>query len=87
MHPCVHARVHNYAFAHTQVSIGEDARGRVDLRDLDAQLARFASSGRFLIGAFSAASNVTGVCADTERIAAALHRCGVLVHSLYFGLR
>ncbi|HET8684571.1 MAG TPA: aminotransferase class V-fold PLP-dependent enzyme, partial [Micromonosporaceae bacterium] len=55
------------------VVIGEDADGHVDLAVLERQLV--AHAGRPLrIGSFSAASNVTGILADTDRIAALLHR-------------
>jgi selenocysteine lyase/cysteine desulfurase len=59
------------------VAVGEDADGHVDLDDLEAQLARHA--GRpLLVGAFSAASNVTGILTDPDRLAALLHRHGAL---------
>ena len=59
------------------VVIGEDSDGHIDLADLEAQLAR--SAGRPLrIGSFSAASNVTGILSDPDRIAALLHRHGAL---------
>ncbi len=57
------------------VEVGLEDSGRIDLRDLEAKLASF--SGRKLkIGAFSAASNVTGVLSDVRAIARALHRGG-----------
>jgi len=58
------------------VAVGEDGDGHVDLAELEAQLVRHA--GRPLIGSFSAASNVTGILSDTDRIAALLHRHGAL---------
>jgi selenocysteine lyase/cysteine desulfurase len=59
------------------VAIGEDADGRLDLGDLEAQLLRHA--GRpLLVGAFSAASNVTGILTDPDPVAARLHRHGAL---------
>jgi selenocysteine lyase/cysteine desulfurase len=59
------------------VVIGEDPDGHIDLEDLRAQLVRHA--GRpLLIGSFSAASNVTGILSDTDRIAALLHAHGAL---------
>ncbi|MEV6038991.1 aminotransferase class V-fold PLP-dependent enzyme [Nonomuraea sp. NPDC052116] len=59
------------------VAIGEDRDGHIDCDDLRVQLARHA--GRpLLIGSFSAASNVTGILSDTERIAALLHEHGAL---------
>ena len=59
------------------VVIDEDTDGHVDLAHLRRELARYA--GRPLrIGSFSAASNVTGVLSDTDRIAALLHEHGAL---------
>jgi selenocysteine lyase/cysteine desulfurase len=59
------------------VAIGEDRNGQVDLAGLEAELVRHA--GRpLLVGAFSAASNVTGILSDSDRIAALLHRHGAL---------
>lgn len=59
------------------VVIGEDADGHVDLAALDRQLAAHADRP-LRIGSFSAASNVTGILSDTDRIAALLHRHGAL---------
>ena len=50
--------------------------GGFDLDALDAALARFAGSGRPLVGSFSAASNVTGVVAPVHEIARRLHAAG-----------
>ena len=59
------------------VAVGEDADGRLDLAGLEAQLAR--QTGRpLVVGAFSAASNVTGIRTDADRVAALLHRHGAL---------
>ena len=59
------------------VAVGEDANGQLDLADLEAQLIRHA--GRpLVVGSFSAASNVTGILTDTDRVAALLHRHGAL---------
>jgi selenocysteine lyase/cysteine desulfurase len=59
------------------VAIGEDRNGQVDLAGLEAELVRHA--GRpLLVGAFSAASNVTGIISDVDGIAALLHRHGAL---------
>jgi selenocysteine lyase/cysteine desulfurase len=59
------------------VVIGADADGHIDLADLSAQLARYASRP-LRIGSFSAASNVTGILSDTDAIAALLHAHGAL---------
>ena len=59
------------------VVIPEDGDGRIDLRDLEAQL--IAHADRPLrIGSFSAASNVTGIGSNTRDIASLLHRHGAL---------
>ncbi|MFJ9721983.1 aminotransferase class V-fold PLP-dependent enzyme [Streptomyces sp. NPDC101209] len=59
------------------VVIGADADGHIDLGHLRAELLRHA--GRpLLIGSFSAASNVTGILTDTDRVAALLHAHGAL---------
>jgi selenocysteine lyase/cysteine desulfurase len=55
------------------VAIGEDRDGRIDLAELEAQLLRFADRP-LRISSFSAASNVTGILSDTDRVAALLHR-------------
>lgn len=59
------------------VVIGLDADGRIDEDDLRAQLVRHADRP-LRIGSFSAASNVTGILTDTDRIAALLHAHGAL---------
>jgi selenocysteine lyase/cysteine desulfurase len=59
------------------VVIGEDRDGHIDLDDLRAQLERYGGR-RLLIGSFSAASNVTGILSDTDRIAVLLHDHGAL---------
>ncbi|AQZ62084.1 aminotransferase [[Actinomadura] parvosata subsp. kistnae] len=59
------------------VAVGEDASGHIDLDDLRAQLRRHADRP-LLIGSFSAASNVTGILTDTDRVARLLHEHGAL---------
>jgi selenocysteine lyase/cysteine desulfurase len=59
------------------VVIGEDPDGHIDLTALERQLAGYADRP-LRIGSFSAASNVTGILSDTDRIAALLHRYGAL---------
>jgi selenocysteine lyase/cysteine desulfurase len=59
------------------VVIGEDADGHIDQAVLERQLVAHADRP-LRIGSFSAASNVTGVLSDTDRIAALLHRYGAL---------
>ncbi len=59
------------------VVIDEDEDGHVDLSQLAEQLVRHA--GRPLrIGSFSAASNVTGILTDADRVSALLHEHGAL---------
>lgn len=55
--------------------------GTLDLRELERLLLleKYSSeSGRLRVGAFSAATNVTGVIADVDRIEVLLHRHGAL---------
>ncbi|WP_329311107.1 aminotransferase class V-fold PLP-dependent enzyme [Streptomyces sp. NBC_01262] len=59
------------------VVIDEDADGHVDLAQLEAQLLQYADRP-LRIGSFSAASNVTGILTDTDRIARLLHAYGAL---------
>ena len=59
------------------VAIPADSDGHIDLAELEAQLIRHADRP-VRIGSFSAASNVTGILTDTDRIAALLHRYGAL---------
>eukprot|EP00752_Nemacystus_decipiens_P002678 g2504.t1 len=59
------------------VVIAEDARGGLDLSDLEAKLKKY-SSRKVKIGSFAAASNVTGALEDTETISRILHRGGAL---------
>jgi selenocysteine lyase/cysteine desulfurase len=57
------------------VTIREDDEGRVDIEHLEHELRRHADR-RVKIGSFSAASNVTGIVTDVDRVAIALHRYG-----------
>jgi len=59
------------------VTIPEDADGHVDVDRLTAELGRHAERP-LKIGSFSAASNVTGILTDTERITGILHAHGAL---------
>ncbi|MFN8620733.1 MAG: aminotransferase class V-fold PLP-dependent enzyme [Chloroflexota bacterium] len=59
------------------VTIHEDGDGRIDLVQLEAELARYADRP-LKIGSFSAASNVTGILSDTRAVSVLLHRYGAL---------
>lgn len=59
------------------VTIGQDDDGRIDVADLEVQLARYADR-ELKIGSLSAASNVTGIVSDTYTIAEVLHDHGAL---------
>lgn len=61
------------------VAIGLDRRGHVDFAELEAKLADPRYARRRKIGAFSAASNVTGVKTDVRRLSALLHRHGAIL--------
>jgi selenocysteine lyase/cysteine desulfurase len=60
------------------VEVELDQRGLLDLEDLEAKLSRPEYVGRRLIGAFSAASNVSGVRTPVFEVARSLHRRGAL---------
>jgi len=55
--------------------VGEDARGDVDMAALAAALAG-AAGAPLVLGAFCAASNVTGVIANVDAVTEMLHRRG-----------
>jgi selenocysteine lyase/cysteine desulfurase len=59
------------------VVISEDHDGHIDTVELEQELIKYADRP-LRIGAFSAASNVTGIVSDTGSIAALLHRHGAL---------
>jgi selenocysteine lyase/cysteine desulfurase len=59
------------------VVIPTDPDGHIDTQVLDAQLHAYRDRP-LRIGSFSAASNVTGILSDVERISALLHRHGAL---------
>jgi selenocysteine lyase/cysteine desulfurase len=60
------------------VEIELSAEGAIDLDDLRAKLHRPEWAGRKLIGAFSAASNVSGVKTRVDEVARILHGAGAL---------
>ncbi len=59
------------------IEIPEAEEGGPDLTELELQLVR-QPEGRLVIGAFSAASNVTGIVTDVDAITALLKRYGAL---------
>ena len=59
------------------VTIGQDGAAHVDLVHLEYELRRHADR-TVKIGSFSAASNVTGIVTDVDRITITLHRHGAL---------
>src|SRR5262249_49205118 len=59
------------------VTIREDADGRPDVEHLDPEL-RCHADRPLKIGSFSAASNVTGIITDVERVTQVLRRHGAL---------
>lgn len=59
------------------VVVAEDQHGQISVDDLEAKLHHFRDRP-LRIGSFSAASNVTGILSDTERVSAVLHRHGAL---------
>lgn len=61
------------------IEIGLDEEGYFSLVDLENRLNRYQKTGRRLIGAFSAASNVTGVISPIKKITELMHRYGGIV--------
>ncbi|MDQ7910618.1 aminotransferase class V-fold PLP-dependent enzyme [Phytohabitans sp. ZYX-F-186] len=59
------------------VPIGADRDGHIDLDELAARLDEYVDRP-LKIGSFSAASNVTGILSDADRVAALLHAHGAL---------
>jgi selenocysteine lyase/cysteine desulfurase len=59
------------------VEVALAADGAIDLSDLASKLERFADRP-LKVGAFSAASNVTGILTDVPAVARLLHRAGAL---------
>ncbi|WP_405109545.1 aminotransferase class V-fold PLP-dependent enzyme [Phaeobacter sp. BS52] len=58
------------------VEIAEAAEGGPDMGELEAVLQREAGGDRLIVGAFSAASNVTGIVTDTDAVSRVLRRHG-----------
>ena len=61
------------------VRIGLDETGGIDFDELERAVSAPAFAGRRKIGAFSAASNVTGVRTDVARLARLLHAHGAIL--------
>jgi selenocysteine lyase/cysteine desulfurase len=59
------------------VEVDLDDRGGISIADLEAKLSQYRGQ-RLVVGAFSAASNVTGVLTDVPRVARTLHDGGAL---------
>ncbi|MBI1352538.1 MAG: aminotransferase class V-fold PLP-dependent enzyme [Actinomycetales bacterium] len=59
------------------VTIHEDADGHIDLEDLERRLIEFADRP-LTFASLSAASNVTGIISDTDRVSQLLHEHGAL---------
>jgi selenocysteine lyase/cysteine desulfurase len=59
------------------VVIGQDEDGHIDIPRLEQELTKYADRP-LKIGSFSAASNVTGIVSNTQRVSALLHRYGAL---------
>ena len=66
------------------IEIGEAKAGGPDLQELEAALREYASRP-LRIGAFSAASNVTGICTDVDAVTGLLRRHGARAFWDYAG--
>ena len=60
------------------IRLQENEFGEVDMNDLQNKLEHYSKTGRQMIGALSAASNITGVLTDTDAFSILLHRYGAL---------
>ncbi|GJW92752.1 pyridoxal phosphate-dependent transferase [Tanacetum coccineum] len=58
------------------IEIGFDDEGLMDINDLKLQLQFYQTTGRPMLGSFSACSNVTGICSDTRSLSRLLHQFG-----------
>lgn len=56
----------------------EAENGSIDLVDLERKLRQYKNDRRIKIGSFTAASNITGIVSDTDRITCLLHKYGFL---------
>lgn len=61
------------------IEVQLDGQGHIDLEDLEGYLKRPDFKGRQMIGAFSAASNVSGMLSPVYELAALMHRYNGLV--------
>lgn len=61
------------------IEIGLDAEGFFSLADLEHQMKKYKKTNRRMIGAFSAASNVTGVISPIKKITEIIHQYGGIV--------
>jgi selenocysteine lyase/cysteine desulfurase len=68
------------------VEVELDGEGVLDLADLEAKLGRSEYRGRRLLGAFSAASNVSGLITPVYEVARILHRHAALAFFDYAAL-
>jgi selenocysteine lyase/cysteine desulfurase len=60
------------------VYIDENEQGEIDLNDLESKLEHFKNTDNTKIGVFSAASNITGILVDTNKITILLHKYNAL---------
>ncbi|XP_033624514.1 uncharacterized protein LOC117287960 [Asterias rubens] len=60
------------------IRIRDADRGQIDLNLLQQKLKQYRRKSKFLIGCFSAASNVTGIVTDTAAVSGLLHQYGAL---------
>lgn len=60
------------------VFINESENGSISLTDLEEKLLKYKDDTRVKIGSFSAASNITGILSDVDKITILLHKYGFL---------
>jgi selenocysteine lyase/cysteine desulfurase len=60
------------------VNIAMDSEGLLDMKDLEEQLKKHQNESELLIGAFTAASNVTGIITEVDKVSIMLHKYNTL---------
>ncbi|KAI3717539.1 hypothetical protein L1987_69226 [Smallanthus sonchifolius] len=58
------------------IEIGLDEQGMIDMDDLKLRLEFYQSTGRPMLGSFSACSTVSGICSHARSLARLLHKYG-----------
>ena len=60
------------------ICLQENEHGQMDMDDLREKLEHYSKTGRLVIGALNAASNITGVLTDVDAFSTLMHQYGAL---------